>query len=328
MRVFEICQILQNNPYEKIEILNQNDLEDSEISALNALSNAKFDEMSYCDGEKNLKNLQDTKAKFVLISPKFSENFDKKRSIIVQNPHLAFAVLSEKFAKNLIATEGESEISALAKIMPNAYIGKSVKIGENSIIMPGVFIGDNVKIGKDCIIHPNVVIYNDSVIGDGCHLQANSVIGSDGFGYAHTRDGKHVKIYHNGNVILGDFVEVGACSTIDRGVFEPTIIESYTKLDNLVQIGHNCKVGFGTIIVSQAGLAGSTTLGRNVVLGGQSGTAGHLKVGDFAQFAARSGISKSLEGGKKYGGHPAIELKEWFKFQAKLNKITKDKNDK
>ena len=128
-----------------------------------------------------------------------------------------------------------------------------------------------------------------------------------------------MKIYHNGNVVLGDFVEIGACTTIDRGVFESTMIANYTKIDNLVQIGHNCELGNGCLIVSQTGLAGSTVLGRNVVMGGQSGSAGHVKVGDFAQIAARGGVSKDLSGGKKYAGaYPIMELSEMFKIQAKM----------
>ncbi len=130
----------------------------------------------------------------------------------------------------------------------------------------------------------------------------------------------HIKIYHNGWVELEDNVEIGACTTIDRGVFEPTIVKKYSKIDNLVQIGHNCEIGFGCIIASQTGLAGSTKLGRNVVMGGQSGTAGHLKIGDFAQIAGRGAVSKDLEPGKNYAGYPIMELKEWFKLQAKFLK--------
>ncbi|MDO5046902.1 MAG: UDP-3-O-(3-hydroxymyristoyl)glucosamine N-acyltransferase, partial [Campylobacter sp.] len=138
------------------------------------------------------------------------------------------------------------------------------------------------------------------------------------------KTGEHIKIYHNGNVILEDFVEIGACTTIDRGVFEPTIIKRHTKIDNLVQIGHNCELGQGCLIVAQTGLAGSTKLGRNVVMGGQSGTAGHLKVGDFAQIAARGGVSKDIEGGKKYAGaYPIMELGEFFKLQAKILRFFK-----
>ena len=175
------------------------------------------------------------------------------------------------------------------------------------------------------MIHANAVIYNDTIIGERCVIHANAVIGSDGFGYAHTKTGEHVKIYHNGNVVLQDEVEIGACTTIDRAVFGSTIVKRGSKIDNLVQIGHNCELGQNCLIVSQVGLAGSTTLGRNVVMGGQSGSGGHVSVGDFAQIAARGGISKDLTGGKNYAGHPIMELSEWFKLQAKIVRFFKDK---
>ena len=167
------------------------------------------------------------------------------------------------------------------------------------------------------------MIYNDTQIGENCVILAGAILGSDGFGYAHRADGTHVKIHHNGNVILEDFVEIGANTTIDRGVFDPTIIKKGTKIDNLVQIGHNCDIGQNTLLVSQVGLAGSSVLGRNVVMGGQSGTKGHIKIGDFAQIAARGGVSKDLDGSKTYAGYPIMELDAWFKLQAKIMRFFK-----
>lgn len=311
MKLSEICKIL-NVEFDGCEL---------EIRALNSLARAGKDELSYCDGEKNAKFIASTNAGAILVASNLKEFVPPNvQSVEVENPHLAFAILSKFFAKELIASSPKpSQISPSAKIMPNVHIGSNVSVGDGAIVMPGVFLGDNVKVGKNCIIHPNVVIYNDCIIGDECHLNANCVIGSDGFGFAHTKTGEHVKIYHNGNVVLEDFVEVGACTTIDRGVFESTIVKRHTRIDNLVQIGHNCELGEGCLIVSQTGLAGSTKLGRNVVMGGQSGTVGHLSVGDFAQVAARGGVSKSIEGGKKYAGaYPILELGEFFKIQAKF----------
>ena len=277
--------------------------EDIEIFALNSLARANRAELTYCDGEKNAKFIVNSNAGAILVSPNLLPLVPAGMTAVVcDNPHLAFAILSADFAKPLFCEPRPANIAPSANVMQNVYIGSGVEIGENCVIMAGAFLGDNVRVGANCIIHPNVVIYNDCVIGNGCHLLANCVIGSDGFGYAHTKTGEHVKIYHNGNVVLGDYVEV----------------------DNLVQIGHNCELGRGCLIVSQTGLAGSTTLGRNVVMGGQSGSAGHVKVGDFAQVAARGGVSKSLEGGKKYAGaYPITELGEHLKMQAKLLRIAK-----
>ncbi|RUT51195.1 UDP-3-O-(3-hydroxymyristoyl)glucosamine N-acyltransferase [Campylobacter fetus] len=309
MRLSEIYKILN------LEFVGA----DMEISALNSLGRANVNELSYCDSEKNSKFIDESRAGAILVTSNFA-NLVKSRAVIVENPHLAFAILSKTFSKPLFYPKSPAVIDESVTIMPNVYIGNNVKIESRSIIMAGAYIGDNVIIGQDCIIHPNVVIYNDCKIGNECHINANAVIGSDGFGYAHTKTGEHIKIYHNGWVELEDNVEIGACTTIDRGVFEPTIVKKYSKIDNLVQIGHNCEIGFGCIIVSQTGLAGSTKLGRNVVMGGQSGTAGHLKIGDFAQIAGRGAVSKDLEPGKNYAGYPIMELKEWFKLQAKFLK--------
>jgi len=194
-------------------------------------------------------------------------------------------------------------------------------IEEGAQIMPNVTIGAHVTIGKNVIIYPNVVIYDACVIGEGCILQAGAVIGSDGFGYAHTKLGEHIKIYHTGNVILEENVEIGANTTIDKAVFGSTIIRKGTKIDNLIQIGHNCELGQNCIMVAQSGLAGSTKLGRNVVMGGQSAAAGHLEIGDFATIAARGGVSKSIEGGKTYSGFPLTLHSEWLKTQAKIAKF-------
>lgn len=314
MKLTEIAKLID------AEIIgNTND--ELEILALNSLKNASNNELSYCDGVKNISSLKTTKAIAVLVNKELlNEVPDSCVTLVCENPHLAFAILSQYYAKPLLAEQNiQPLVSPTAKVMPNVYIGQNVQIGDNSIIMAGVYIGDNVKIGQNCIIHPNVVIYNDTIIGNNCHLLANCVIGSDGFGYAHTKDGKHIKIYHNGNVILEDFVEIGACTTVDRGVFESTIIKKFTKIDNLVQVGHNCQIGEGCLIVSQTGLAGSSILGRNVVMGGQSATSGHIKIGDFAQIAARGGATKDLPGNKKYAGvYPIMPLDDFFKLRAKM----------
>ena len=290
--------------------------EDVEITALNSLLRANFTELTYCDGERNIKDIPNTGAAAILVAKEYENLVPKDtKALITQSPHLCFACLSKIFAKPLFsnAKEKVQNIAKSAKIMPNVYIGNNVNIGENVVIMAGAYIGDNVSIGEESIIHPNVVIYNDSKIGKKCHLLANCVIGSDGFGYAHNKNGEHYKIYHNGNVILEDFVEIGACTTIDRAVFDSTIIKAGTKVDNLVQIGHNCDIGQNCIIVAQTGISGSSELGRNVVMGGQSATSGHLRIGDFSTIAARGGVSKNLEGGRVYGGFPIMLQKDWLK---------------
>ncbi|QKF64673.1 UDP-3-O-(3-hydroxymyristoyl)glucosamine N-acyltransferase [Campylobacter corcagiensis] len=315
MKISEICKILGA----------KFSGDDMDITGLNSLDIAGDGELSYCDSPKNAKFLKNTKASAVLVNSALTSDVPNGvKAVAYDNPHLGFAILSKYFAKELLRDNKPALISDFAKVMSGAYVGSNSKVGNGTLIMPGVFIGDNVEIGQNCTIHPNAVIYNDTKIGDRVEIHANAVIGSDGFGYAHTKDGRHIKIYHNGNVIIEDDVEIGACTTIDRSVFKSTIIKKGTKIDNLVQIGHNCELGENCIVVSQTGISGSTILGRNVVMGGQSGTAGHLVIGDFAQCAARAGVSKSLDGNKNYAGHPIVELKEWLRLNAKINRFFKD----
>lgn len=301
--------------------------EDMEISALNSLNNANFSELTYCDGRKNAKDIGSTGAGAIIISKEFANLVPKDTKILLSaNPHLSFAYISKLFAKPLITEPKKPpKIAKSATIMPNVYIGSGVEIGEEVVIMAGAFIGDNVRVGDFTLIHPNAVIYNDCVIGKKCHLLANCVIGSDGFGYAHTDAGEHYKIYHNGNVVLEDGVEIGACTTIDRAVFDSTIIRAGSKVDNLVQVGHNCKVGQNCLIVAQTGLSGSSELGKNVVMGGQSATSGHLKIGDFATIAARGAAVKDLPGGQVYGGAPVMPQRDWLRLQAKFSMMVKNK---
>ncbi|MDR2100076.1 MAG: UDP-3-O-(3-hydroxymyristoyl)glucosamine N-acyltransferase [Campylobacteraceae bacterium] len=299
--------------------------EDREISGLQTFENAASEHIVYLENEKFLEGLKNTKAGAAIVYERFKSLVPKTCAIIVSpNPHLYMAYLSAVFTPKVInSTDKKPIIDKSAVVIPNAYIGNGAVIGANVTIMAGAYIGENVVVGEGTIIHPNAVVYNNSIIGKRCHLLANCVIGSDGFGYAHTKEGVHVKIYHLGNVILEDDVEVGACTTIDRAVFGSTRIKKGTKIDNLVQIGHNCELGEHCIIVSQTGLAGSSVLGRNVVMGGQSATSGHLKIGDFTFIAARGGVTKNVEGGKTYSGFPLMLHKEWLKMQAKLSSFLK-----
>ena len=299
--------------------------EDFEVKGISTLQEASKDEISFLENPKYIKYLQTTKAGAVFIKEEFKQSLPKETfALISENPYLSMAYASKFFVKKLIRDkEFETKIEKECFIDKKAHIGANTIIKEGTTVLAGAFIGDNVKIGKNCIIYPNVTIYNNTVIGDNCKIHAGAVIGSDGFGYAHTADGKHIKIYHNGNVILEDDIEIGANSTIDRAVFGSTIIKSGTIIDNLVQIAHNCEIKENCIIVAQTGISGSSKLGRNVIMGGQSATAGHLEIGDFATIAARGGVTKSIKGGEVYSGFPLMQHKRWLKLQALLSKILK-----
>lgn len=201
-------------------------------------------------------------------------------------------------------------------------IDDGVKIGKNSFIDGGVKIGKNVRIGKNCRIYSNVVIYSDVQIGDNVIIHAGSVIGSDGFGYVNTSTG-HLKIKQVGSVLIEDDVEIGANCTIDRGTLGNTIIGEGTKIDNLVQIGHNVKIGKYCIIVSQAGIAGSSEIGDFVIIGGQSGVADHVKIPSGTIIASRAGVPGNVKKPGVYSGSPIMEHKKWLKMNVILKNLDK-----
>lgn len=311
------------------EIANTLQLEckiNKEITGLNTLVDSNENELTFLENKKYLNDLKNTKAAAVLVNKEYLDEVPNNTiALVCEEPYLNLAKISKLFAPNVIETEGkEPIIGKNSKIMPNVYVGKNSIIGENCTIMAGSFIGDNVKIGNNTIIYPNVTVYRDCEIGNDCIIHAGSVIGSDGFGFANTKDGKYIKIYQNGNAIIGNDVEIGANCTIDRAVFKSTIIEDGVRIDNLVHIGHNCKVSKGCILVTQVGLSGSTILHPYVVMGGQSATSGHLEIAPFTTIAARGGVTKSIKEPKKsWAGFPLFEHKQWLRLQGKISKLLK-----
>jgi UDP-3-O-[3-hydroxymyristoyl] glucosamine N-acyltransferase len=298
-----------------------------EINSFNTLEKADKSQIAFIENELLLEELKITKAGAVILKEELVQFLpNSSKAIVSKNPHLDMAKLSKFFVKKPFVNTGKNTLSTLADIDKSAIVGDDSSVEEGVHIMAGVVIGAHVKIGKNSKIYPNVVIYDDTIIGENCFVYPGACIGNDGYGYAHTSEGKHIKIYHTGNVVLEDDVEIGANSTIDRAVFGSTRIGAGTKIDNLVQIGHNCELGESCIIVSQSGIAGSAKLGRNVVLGGQSAVIGHLSIGDFAQIAGRGAVTKSIEGGKVYGGFPLMLQKEWLKTQARMIKYFSHKS--
>lgn len=293
-----------------------------EITGMNTLSDASAGEISFLSDSKYEKELSTTKASAVILPhSKVHLLPEGVIALVSEEPYMSVALLSKHFAKPIQSSDIAPIIGEGSKLYPTAYVENGAKIGRNCTIMSGVYIGAEAIIGDDVVLYPNVTVYRDCVIGDRVMIHAGSVIGSDGFGYAHTKMGEHVKLYQNGNVVIEEDVEIGANTTIDCAVFGSTVVKKGAKIDNLVQIGHNCIVGEHSILVSQSGLAGSSTLGRNVVMGGQSATAGHLTIAPFTTLAARSGVTKSIVNKGVYSGFPLMEHKLWLKLQAKLGKI-------
>ncbi len=298
--------------------------DDIEIDSIKTLKEANSNSLSFFHLSKYLDDLKNTKAAAVIIDKKNVKYLPKEsRALICDEPYVKLALATKLFAHKISAKEYDPIIKGEAQISKGAFFGKNVIVEDGAIIMAGAYIGDNVIIGKDSIIYPNVTIYHNCLIGNRVTIHSGAVIGSDGFGFATSKSHEIIKIYQLGRVVIEDDVEIGANSTIDRGAIGDTIIKRGVKIDNLVQIGHNCEIGEGSIIVSQVGLSGSTILGRGVVMGGQSATAGHLKIGDFAKIAARGGVTKSLEGNRIYGGFPAVDIKEWRREIATIKKLAK-----
>ncbi|MGJ0332610.1 UDP-3-O-(3-hydroxymyristoyl)glucosamine N-acyltransferase [Aliarcobacter cryaerophilus] len=311
---------------EILDYLNISQNCDTEISGLNGLKDATSNELSFLESSKYISSLKDTKAAAVFVNKEFEQDVPSGTiAIVCDEPYINLAKASKLFAPKLIESSGnEPIIGENTTIMPNVHLGKNVVIGKNCTIMSGSFIADCVTIGNNTIIYPNITIYRDCNIGDDCIIHSGTVIGSDGFGFAHTKDGKYIKIYQNGNVIIGNDVEIGANCTIDRAVFSSTIIEDGVRIDNLVHIAHNCKIGRGSILVTQVGLSGSTTLQPYVIMGGQSATSGHLEIAAFSTIAARGGVTKSIKEPKKtWAGFPLIEHRDWLKLQGKISKLLK-----
>lgn len=249
--------------------------------------------------------------------------------IRVENPRQAFADLLELFRPQeeverivspLASVAGDAKIGSNVSIQPFAVVDSGAEIGDNTVLYPHTYVGRNVKVGRDCVLYPSATIREDCVLGNRVILQSGCVIGGDGFGYV-TNHGKHNKVLQTGNVVLGDDVEVGSNTCIDRATVGSTIIGNGTKLDNLVHLAHNDVVGENNLFVAFVGIPGSVTIGDNNTFGGQSATVGHISIGSNNTFAARCGVIGNVEDGQVLAGFPALPHLEWLRQEARLRKI-------
>ncbi len=269
-------------------------------------------DVTFLDSEDHAKDLAQCQAAALIVRQGFR---DGERPVMeVAEPILAFAALYPLFHPQPsmpppgvdphAAIHPTVQIGPEACIQGLAAIAAGTRIGARCRIYPGVFIGPMCRIGDDVTLYPNAVIYHGCTLGHRVTIHANAVIGADGFGYR-TQGGQHVKIPQYGGVCIEDDVEIGAGTTIDRGTFEPTIIGRGTKIDNLVQIGHNCHIGRHNLLVSQVGIAGSSSTGDYVVMAGQVGVADHVHIGDQAVLGAQAGVHKDIPAGWRVLGAPA-----------------------
>ncbi len=306
---------------------------DLSLTGMAALDGAAPGDVSFLGNEKYHVQFLATKAAAVIVPRGVTSGPDGSALIAVDNPSLAFAVVVRHFAaatrkfqpgidpracvdSSVVLDPAKVRVQAGAVILAGAVIGDGSDIGPNAVI------GDDVIIGSDCRIMANVSIRERCVIGNRVILQPGVVIGSDGYGYEFS-GGRHVKIDQVGIVEIHDDVEIGANSTIDRARFGKTVIGEGTKIDNLVQIGHNVVMGKHCLVVAQVGLSGSSRYGDNVTIGGQAGVGGHVTIGSNVMLAARSGVTTSLPGDTIYAGKPAQPFREEMKLQAFVRRLPK-----
>ncbi len=290
-----------------------------EIIGIGTLENANTGQLSFLSNRSYKKQLITTKASAVIVEEKYAD-LCKTNALISESPYLSFAKATALFTQpqnsnKIIHPSAElhesAQISETASIGPNVVIEENVSIGANSIIGANSYIGNGVIIGEGCRFHNNVSIYQNVKIGHNVLLHSGVVIGADGFGFAFDGE-KSIKIHQLGSVEIGDHVEVGACSTIDRGAIDNTIIGEGVKIDNQVQIGHNCRIGDHSIICGCVGIAGSVTIGKNCIMGGASGAVGHITISDQVQVSAMSLVSESiLEPGVYSSGTWHMKTSEW-----------------
>jgi UDP-3-O-[3-hydroxymyristoyl] glucosamine N-acyltransferase len=294
--------------------------EDLEVSGLAPSEQPTPGSVIVVPDEKTLQRLES--AEFaVLVIPQKITSTTRHAVIQVRDTRLALAQLSQLFDTRPFVAEGihpSAVIHPTARLEGDVHIAEkvviqaNVVIGKGSRIGAGCVISENVTIGENCLLHPNVTLYANVQLGSRVILHSGAVIGSDGFGYAPSSRGA-VKIHHLGSVRLGNDVEIGANTCIDRGTLGDSVIGDRTKIDNLCQIGHNVRMGTDCLMAGRGAIAGSVTLGNRVTIGGSVGIADHLTIGDGATLAAGSGVSKDIPAGETWAGAPAVPFRKWVR---------------
>lgn len=298
------------------------------ITGLSRIEDAGTNDLTFIADEKYTHFLANVTPGCILVGKTFNvSEFGSFNFIIVDNPRAALDSILRSineqrrhryssFISPSAVIENNCEIAKTAFIGANVFVGDNSKIGEDSVIMPGAVLYNDVTIGKNTTINSNVTIYNEVEIGDNCIIHAGAVIGADGFGFEEQKDGSWIKIPQLGNVKIGNDVEIGANTTVDRALLGSTIIENGVKLDNLIQIAHNDFIGENSAFAALVGLAGSSKVGKRNRFGGQVGLAGHLTTADDVVIMAQSGVSKSIDEKGLYFGSPTNPRFRAFKIEA------------
>ena len=300
------------------------------VSDFAKIEEAGQGDLSFIANPKYAHFASTSNASILLVSKEFEAPEGVKATLVrVDDPYASLAMLMNMVANAQPKPSGIEDPVFVGKdtILPEdiyigafAYIGKNVEIGKGVLIYPQVYVGDNCKIGDDTILYPGVKIYHGCKIGSRCIIHAGAVIGSDGFGFAPV-DGHFEKIPQMGGVILEDDVEIGANTTIDRATFGNTIVGKGTKLDNLIQLAHNVRIGCDNVFAAQVGVAGSTKIGDHNRVGGQCGFAGHLTIGNNNEFGAQSGLHSNVSDNQRLIGYPAVEIREFARNIVNLKRL-------
>jgi len=307
----------------------------TQIEDVKPLGDAGPQHLAFFDNRKYLEQLTVTRAGACLVAPSFAVRVPASTAVLkTTTPYNAFALalrlfyadalrpIAAKCAQDRIGgrlIHPTAQIDEGANIEPGAVVGREAQIAHGTTIAAGAVVGYRVSIGRDCYVGPAATVTH-AIVGERVILHAGVRIGQDGFGFAMSANG-HVKVPQVGRVIIGDDVEIGANSTVDRGALNDTVIGEGTKIDNLVQIGHNAVIGRHCIIVAQTGIAGSAQLGDFVVMGGHSGVVGHVKVGRGAQIAGMAHVKEDVAPGARMGGTPAVPFNEWAREVATLKRL-------
>jgi UDP-3-O-[3-hydroxymyristoyl] glucosamine N-acyltransferase len=297
------------------------------ITGVAALEKADRGDLVFCAKPKFMAHLETTSASAAILPP--GDKFDRIPVLRADDPHLAFVRATEIFHPPSRTEPGIHPTAVIGahvflgertSIGALAYVGDGAVIGDDTVIYPQVHIGQEVQTGQQCAIFPQVVLYDRVELGDRVIIHGGAVIGADGFGY-NPVDGQHEKMPQIGNVIVGDDVEIGANSCIDRATITSTRIGRGTKIDNLVHIAHNCQIGEDCLICGQVGISGSTIVGNRVIMGGQVGVNDHIHIGDGAVFGGQAGVISDVEPGQFYSGYPARPHAQAMRVYAAMRKL-------
>ncbi len=317
------------------EILEGDVVGDSnvKVSKLSKIEEGVEESLTFLANPKYTSYIYSTKASITIVNKSFEPEEEVSTTLIkVEDAYKSFSKLLEYYNQVKLNKMGIEQPSFIAEsstygenvyIGAFSYVGENVVIGNNVKIFPNSYIGDNVKIGDNTVVFAGSKIYSECIVGNFCVINSGAIIGADGFGFTPNEEGEYKKVPQTGNVILEDFVDIGAATTIDRATLGSTIIRRGVKLDNQIQVAHNVEIGKNTVIAAQTGVAGSTKIGENCQIGGQVGIVGHITIGNNVRIQAQSGISRNVKDNEVLQGSPALAYADYNKSYVHFKNLPK-----